>query len=234
MLLTDKTKIAAILDNFTSIHFHHLPRELNKTADQLAGKTLKNYKLDNSALKSRKDLIGQEDKLLVVPNLLCEEDFQMTNTVHDFAVRRKQVVFHYLVDIVRHKDIAQDNDLLIKYYLIERNPKDHKKITSTLLLEQPLSQKNLFVHVIEHLTDFFKQSGLNTEIGLMFNGIKVIQPEMVLRKRGILHNKNTDLINEFISASTKFPTIYLHNDEKLIKNHTALLENPKPIRTTKP
>lgn len=239
--------IFELKNKFKSIQFNHLPRTNNKKADKLAGKILRIYKEDTLPNRTRADFIDQEDKILKIPNLICEEDYldpaNPTTTPEEFQARQNGINDYFLMDIFKNTNtvdnIDDNNPLTINLYFIETD-KD-KYFYSTLLDSRQIIQKKLISVGLEMLATGFEHhtrvnTSFNKNIGLIFCAVE--QPlqkiDMLLRKRHILPMPDTPLTREFLAATSKFDCIVLDNNSEVINQyHKSLVNNSLPVMKIK-
>lgn len=218
--------IFSLKKDFDHIQFYHLPRTNNKKADRLAGKILRIYKEDILPHRTRQNFIGQEHKLLHIPNLFCREDYEEKGidniNINNLMLEKlSDTQYFYLLEIIKvgetKDNIDENNPLTLNIYFIH---KQDNKVEQTLILSDNIIQKKLTSRGLELLTDGFNMfTQLSNDfdkqnIGVMFKtDIKPLQKvEMVLRKRLTLPLPNTPLTRSFIEASTHFDTILVENN----------------------
>lgn len=236
--------IFELKNKFKSIQFNHLPRTNNKKADKLAGKILRIYKEDILPNRTRADFIGQENKFLVVPNLICEEDYldpvNPTITCDTFNTKQVGITNYFLMDIFKNcqtvDNIDDNNPLTVNLYLINTDKDNY--FNCTLIDSKQIIQKKLISVGLEMLALGFEQyaSSYNKDIGLIFCAIE--QPlqkiDMLLRKRHILPMPDTPLTREFLAATSKFDCIVLDNNQEVIHQyHSSLVKNNVPVMKIK-
>lgn len=231
-----RQNIFDLKNQFKTISFYHLPRKYNKKADRLAGKILRIFKEDLSPHRTRSNFLGQENKLLKLPNLVCEEDFQDNDnqstplSLEKIINEEKSVSNYFFMHIYKTSETIDNiddfNPLKINLYYIDRA--NHTK--PLLIASQDIIQKKLISTGLEMLTQAFENyHGNDKNIGIMFHAVE--QPlqkiEMLLRQRNILPLPNTPLTRHFMEVTSKFDKIVLHNNPQLIEE--SLLElNRKP------
>jgi ribonuclease HI len=230
-----KKEIFELKTQFDNILFVHLPRKTNKRADKLAGKILRIYKEETLPNRTRADFVGQEDKYLNIPNLICDEDFLdeiklpiKSNLANfdEFENLQNKLQYYYLFEARKTADtldnVDNNNPIDINIYFIEKNINGElvkaEKIASESIIQRKLTSKGL-----EMLADCFNDYAKYTnkdgqDIGLMFYA--PIQPlqkvDMLLRRRGILPIPDTPLTKKFIASTKHFNQIVLHNDDQFI------------------
>lgn len=241
-----RQEIFDLKNQFNTILFSHLPRKTNKRADKLAGKILRIYKEDTLPNRTREDFVGQEDKYLNIPHLVCAEDFLDTiklpvetniKNIEEFESIQDKLRYYYLFEAEKAEEtvdnIDDNNPIEINIYFIEKDS-DGKLIRNEKISSEAIIQKKLTSKGLEMLADCFNQYishiGENGQsIGLMFQAS--VQPlqkvEMLLRRRGILPIPDTPLTREFIAATKNFSQIVLNNDDKLIQQCLDLARNNK-------
>lgn len=230
-----RQEIFELKTQFENILFTHLPRKINKRADKLAGKILRIYKEDTLPNRTRQDFVGQEDKYLTIPNLVCGEDFLdkiklPVNTeiknIEEFEIAQQKIRYSYLFEAIKEietvDNIDDNNPIKINVYLIEKN-ENGELISNEKIVSESIIQKKLTSKGLEILADCFNsyKPKINKEknIGLMFYAS--VQPlqkiDMLLRRRGVLPLPNTPLTKKFIDSTKYFNQIILHNDQELIE-----------------
>lgn len=226
-----RKEIFELKTQFATIHFDHLPRNLNKRADKLAGKILRIYKEDTLPSRTRHDFVDQQEKMLYLPNLVCEEDFDHDNflsaptiNVQQFENMQKALQYYILVDIKKLEhtldNIDDNNAVDITLYLFKRDC-NNKMVHVEKIGYESIIQKKLTSRTLEMLASAFEythQELGREDIGLMFNaGVKPLQKvDMLLRKRGILPIPDTPLTKRIIHAADQLESIVLHNNPELI------------------
>lgn len=234
--------IFELKNKFKSIHFNHLPRTNNKKADKLAGKILRIYKEDILPNRTRSDFIGQEDKFLNIPNLICQEDYldpiNPTTTSEIFQHEQLGINRYFLMDIFKISNtvdnIDDNNPLTINLYSIETDKDEY--FMCNLVDSRQIVQKKLISVGLEMIASNLEQYSqadisYNKNIGLIFCAVE--QPlqkiDMLLRKRHILPLPDTALTREFLAATSKFDIIVLDNNPEIIHQyHKSLIKNSTP------
>jgi ribonuclease HI len=242
-----REEIFELKKKFKSIFFNHLPRKQNRKADKLAGKILRIYKEELTPYRSRSHFIGQEDKFLSLPNLICEEDFQEgiknISTPESFqAIEKAQSEMRNYIFVGVYKDaetidnIDDNNPIKVNIYFVQTD--NEKRIEYFHLISSTVMiQRKLISFGLDFLADAFNEvSTQHKDIGLIFD--THIQPlrklEMLFRKRNILPLPDTPLTRKFM-ASNKFDKIVLHNDADIINslNHALSADYSKKVVKSK-
>jgi ribonuclease HI len=244
-----RQEIFDLKNQFETILFTHLPRKTNKRADKLAGKILRIYKEDTLPNRTREDFVGQEDKYLNIPHLICGEDFLdkiklpiETNikNFEEFEALQNNLRYYYLFEAQKIGEtvdnIDDNNPISINVYFIEEDENGkiirNEKIASESIIQKKLTSKGLEM-LADCFNDYLLYVGTKGEsIGLMFHAS--IQPlqkiDMLLRHRGILPIPDTPLTRKFIASTKNFSQIVLDNNLDLIQSclNTALKTKIKP------
>lgn len=231
-----RQEIFDLKNQFNTILFSHLPRKTNKRADKLAGKILRIYKEDTLPNRTRADFVGQENKYLNIPHLVCAEDFLDTiklpvetniKNFEEFESIQDKLRYYYLFEAKKAGEtidnIDDNNPIDINVYFLEKDGNGQlsrcEKIGTNSIIQKRFTSKGLelLVESFNQYTSHIGEKGQS--IGLMFQAS--VQPlqkvEMLMRRRGILPIPDTALTREFIAATKNFSQIVLHNDDKLIQ-----------------
>jgi len=247
-----RKEIFELKNQFQNILFNHLPRNLNKRADKLAGKILRIYKEDTLPNRTRSDFIGQEEKYLNIPGLVCMEDFldpinlPFKSNIKNFEefINAQTFTHHYFLFEAKKlgetvDNIDDSNPINIKVYFIEKD-KAGEVVKVVNIASQDIIQKKLTSIGLELLANCFNNYKSYTDnpednIGLMFYA--PLQPlqkvDMLLRRRGILPIPDTPLTKKFISSTKPFNQIILHNNEQLIQQSLNVIKSHELIENNK-
>jgi ribonuclease HI len=241
-----REELFALKNEFDTIVFQHLPRNLNKKADKLAGKILRIHNEDTLPNRTRKDFFGQENKYLHVKQLVCAEDYEdpllyntknKKNIIEDWHTVQESFFIHTFKNDITIDNIDDNNSLTCNIYFV-----DHSTNKYTQLSSHTFIQKKLTSFCLEYLTDALNQyeslttnknSDHKPSIGLGFYSYE--QPlqkvDMLLRRRGVLPMPDTPLTRKFLQTTDQFEKIVLHNcpEIKHLLNHNICVTLPNTM-----
>jgi ribonuclease HI len=236
-----RQEIFSLKEQFEVIHFHHLARIHNKKADKLAGEALRVYKNDVLPHRGRAYFADKGKKLLYTPKLLCEEDFEQDT--HTFENMLHSVNQYYIFDVLKDEsnpypveDFSSvgEQPLIMNTYLVTYDSSTKNLQHSTLIRSDNFEVKELFSQGLDILTNALEQIPNKNTIGIMFNAAKPLQRiDMVLRRRGTLHNLETPLIQKFLNTTPQYENIILHTIDDLIMQNTLFHQSNTYVKKRK-